>query len=150
ASGSALPENYPRFLELIESSDLLQRLCSSNNYALDWRHALRTQLGVMWEHNRYPLPHDDFTGQIAVLDRLIQGMIGPRDTSEASSMHWDFTAQLLQHFFSYQNPEPWHADAVRMRVENWLAKTHAVEREVTLIVETRLMALSKHEEGIGS
>ncbi|MEO8048507.1 MAG: hypothetical protein ABI684_14585 [Nitrospirota bacterium] len=89
-------------------------------------------------------------GQIAVLDRLIQGMIGPRDTSEASSMHWDFTAQLLQHFFSYQNPEPWHADAVRIRVENWLAKTHAVEREVTLIVETRLMALSKHEEGIGS
>jgi hypothetical protein len=56
AAGTALPEIYEHFVQKIASSKVLQRLCSDQLYELKWRHALREQLGAMWEQFRYPQP----------------------------------------------------------------------------------------------
>jgi len=54
AAGTALPEIYQQFVQKIASSKVLQRLCSDQLHELKWRHALREQLGAMWEQIRYP------------------------------------------------------------------------------------------------
>lgn len=51
-----LPEIYQQFVQKIASSKVLQRLCSDQLHELKWRHALREQLGAMWEQFRYPQP----------------------------------------------------------------------------------------------
>ena len=56
AAGIALPEIYQQFVQKIASSKVLQRLCSDQLHELKWRHALREQLGAMWEQFRYPQP----------------------------------------------------------------------------------------------
>src|SRR6266852_5288114 len=54
AAGTALSEIYQQFVQKIASSKVLQRLCSDQLHELKWRHALREQLGAMWEQFRYP------------------------------------------------------------------------------------------------
>jgi hypothetical protein len=54
AADTALPEIYQQFVQKIASSKVLQRLCSDQLHELKWRHALREQLGAMWEQIRYP------------------------------------------------------------------------------------------------
>ena len=54
ATGTALSEIYQQFVQKIASSKVLQRLCSDQLHDLKWRHALREQLGAMWEQFRYP------------------------------------------------------------------------------------------------
>ena len=53
-AGTAVPEIYQQFVQKIASSKVLQRLCSDQLHDLKWRHALREQLGAMWEQFRYP------------------------------------------------------------------------------------------------
>ena len=146
AAGSALPPSYQQFVELIASSKFLQLLCSSTTYALEWRHALRAHIGMMWEQGRFPLPYDEFTTQICVLDRLVHGMVGPVDQSGTPSKHWDLTTQLLQHFFPHPGGDPWDAPRLKQRVAQWMESTPARERQVLAVVEARLMKLTQHEE----
>jgi hypothetical protein len=146
AAGSALPTSYQQVVELIASSKFLQLLCSSTTYALEWRHALRAHLGMMWEHGRFPLPDDEFTEQICVLDRLVHGMVGPVDARGSPSKHWGLTTQLMQHFFPNPPGESWDANRLQGRVARWLKSNPAHELQVLAKVEARRMALTQHEE----
>ena len=171
AAGSAMPEAYQRFLQKIEASKLVQLLCSETSYELAWRHALRWQLGVMWEHFRYPQlthrikrrgrpPHfssEDFTFHMCVLDRIVHGLLGFTDAHGRPSKHYATTAKLLQDFFPEHCRESWTDDKAseekrprrrraRDRITLHLRKHPSAERAVRSLVEARVAALSQDEQ----
>ncbi len=171
AAGSAMSEGYQRFLKKIEDSKLVQLLCSETGYELAWRHALRWELGVMWETFRYPqltkrikqrgrpahFSSEDFTFHMCVLDRIVHGLLGDTDAYGRLSKHYATTAKLLQHFFPEHCREPWTEDKAseekrsrrrraRDRITLHLRKHPSAERAVRSLVEARVAALNQDEQ----
>ncbi len=171
AAGSAMPEGYQRFLQKVNASRLVQLLCSETSYDLAWRHALRTQIGVMWETFRYPqltkrtqgkgrpqhFHSENFTFHMCVLDRIVHGLLGDTDAYGRFSKHFNTTAKLLRDFFPEQCRESWTDDKAsekkrprrrraRERITLHLRKHPSAERAVRSLAEARVAALSQDEQ----
>jgi len=135
-----------QFTQLIESSEVTQRLCNGQSYRLEWRHALRGQLGTMWHHSCELVDEDEWTLQLCVLDHLVDKVVSSREVNGLLLPHVEVTTVLLQHFFPHKSSCPWQADALGTRIATWLATQRTAPRQVALIVEGWLMALYQHQD----
>ena len=161
SAGAALPESYQQFVQKIASSFVLPRLCSDPRHELRWRHALRAQLGAMWEQFRYPQMtlkksskgrpshyKGDFTFQLCVLDTIIIHLLNSHEGTVQRPNHWPITARLMREFFrdKCREIDGWTGARVKARVNLYLRKHPDDVRDIRLLVEARAEAARVHAE----
>lgn len=161
AAGTALPETYLDFVQKIESSKVLPRLCSDHRHELRWRHALRAQLGAMWEQFRYPPltikksskgrpAHfkGDFTFHMCVLDTIIINLLNSPEREDRRPNHWPITATLMSEFFrdKCREKDGWTGARVKARVNLYLREHPNDVKDIRLLTEARAEAAGRHAE----
>ena len=131
-SGDSSPAACRAFDQKISESKTLQNLCANELYDLVWRHAVRAQLGAMWQYAHVPRltvrtqkkrgrpahADGDFSADLCVLNTLIIKACGEDNRRRQESRHWAKTASLLRTFFPEQCREAdgWTAARVKARV----------------------------------
>ena len=161
AAGAALPESYQQFTQKIAASFVLPGLCSDQRHDLRWRHALRAQLGAMWEQFRYPQMtikksskgrpahfQGDFTFQLCVLDTIIIHLLSSPEGTVRRPNHWPITARLMREFFrdKCREKDGWTGARVKARVNLYLRKHPNDVQDIRLLTEARAEAARLHAE----
>jgi hypothetical protein len=135
-SGDFSPAACRAFDRKVSESKTLQRFCANEMYDLAWRHAVRSQLGAMWQYIQFPRltirkpkkrgrpahSDGDFTFDLCVLDTLIVKACGESADRRQESRHWAVMASLLRTFFPDQCREAdgWTPARVKARVNLYL------------------------------
>ena len=161
AGGNALPETYQHFVRKIADSKVLQGLCSDQHHELRWRHAVRGQLGAMWEKFRYPQPtiqkplkgrpaqyQGDFTFHLCALDTIIINLLSSPGRTAQRPNHWPTTAALMREFFpdKCREKDGWTGARVKARVNLYLRKHPIDEKYIRLRTEALGEVASRHAE----
>lgn len=161
AAGATLPETYQHFDRKIAHSMVLNRVCSDQSYELRWRHAVRAQLGAMWEKFRYPQLtikkplrgrpaqyQGDFTFHLCVLDTIIINLFGSPERTVQRPNHWPTTATFMREFFpdKCREKDGWTGARVKARVNLYLRKHPNDVKDIRLLTEARAEAARLHAE----